>query len=241
MTPEQAQWTPPGTANPLGASYAHALVSEDVIINGMIRRAAPLRCRLGHQTGLSQPMPMPGPDWVNYGAWTHSVQVDLPALQEYGAAVAVATDEYLAGLTPEALDTPIDLSAVGMGQTTLGWVLGTLVLCHLHDRRAKSPVSKACKASAATLSKPIMPANSTPYTFRHPSMDDLLAVLQIQRAARIADYGSSGLTEDGLRANSQEAKVSLDTDAWLALTPDGTPVAYAEAPRTSNPSGARSG
>lgn len=70
------------------------------------------------------------------------------------------------------------------------------------------------------------------YTFRHPNMDDLQAVLEIQRASRIADFGSSSLTEDELRASWQPDKLSLGKDAWLAVTKDGKVVAYAEAPQT---------
>lgn len=70
------------------------------------------------------------------------------------------------------------------------------------------------------------------YTFRRPSMDDLQAVLHIHRASRTADLGSSSLTEDELRANWQPDKLSLNTDAWLAICNGGKPVAYAEAPQT---------
>ena len=73
------------------------------------------------------------------------------------------------------------------------------------------------------------------YTFRHPSMGDLQAVLHIQRASRTADFGSSNLTEDELRANWQPEKITLDTDAWLAIAGNSTPVAYAEAPQTGQP------
>ena len=32
----------PGDANPLGASYAHVLLAEDAIVNGMLKGAPPL-------------------------------------------------------------------------------------------------------------------------------------------------------------------------------------------------------
>src|SRR5690349_116532 len=73
------------------------------------------------------------------------------------------------------------------------------------------------------------------YTFRAPTPADLAAVLHIQQASGIADFGSSRLTEAALRASWQPEKLTLAADAWLALAPDGAPVAYAEAPQLDQP------
>ncbi len=67
-----------------------------------------------------------------------------------------------------------------------------------------------------------------PYTFRHPTLDDLSSVFQVQYAFRIYDFGSSSLTEDDLRTSWQSGKVDLDSDAWLAVDPKGQVVACAE-------------
>jgi hypothetical protein len=132
VTPEQAQWLPPGLATPLGASYAHAIVSDDMLVNGVIRGAAPLFTLpdWAGKTGLSEPMPFPGPDWVNYGPWTRRVQVDLEALRQYSQGVYASTGQYLASLQPEDLDRVVDMSRMGMGQPSLGWFLSTLVVLH---------------------------------------------------------------------------------------------------------------
>lgn len=74
-----------------------------------------------------------------------------------------------------------------------------------------------------------------PYTFRPPTLDDLDAVLIIQRASGTADFGYSPATEGMLRASWQPDKITLSTDAWLAIAPDDTPVAYAEVPQTEQP------
>ena len=42
VTQEQLDWHPPGIANPLGASYAHALLGEDGAVNQLLR--GDLRC-----------------------------------------------------------------------------------------------------------------------------------------------------------------------------------------------------
>jgi hypothetical protein len=134
VTPEQAHWLPPGTANPLGASYAHAVLSEDMIIQGMLQQTAPLCAGAwAGRGGVSEPMPQPGPEWDQYAGWARRVQVDLAALHAYAQAVYDASDAYLARLTPAALDQPLDLSGMGMGQVDLGWALSNLVVGHCHD------------------------------------------------------------------------------------------------------------
>ncbi len=130
VTPEQAQWTPPGIANPLGATYAHLVCSEDMIVNGMLRQQAPLAfSSWAGKTGLSEPQPTPEA-WDKYPAWTRSVQVDLGALREYAQAVYAATDEYLATLKDDDLGRKLDLSAMHLGEQTLGWALTVFIVSH---------------------------------------------------------------------------------------------------------------
>ena len=60
VTAQQAQWSPPGTANPLGATYAHILTTEDAMINGMIKGAAPLfASTMAGKVGVNEPPPGP--------------------------------------------------------------------------------------------------------------------------------------------------------------------------------------
>lgn len=133
-TEEQAHWTPPGVANPLGATYAHAVVAEDMIVSGMLKQSAPLCASAwAGKTGLSEPMPAPGPEWANYGPWTRRVQIDLPALREYAQAVYASTDAYLASLAPADLDQVIDLTNFGFGPVNVGWIISRLVIGHLDN------------------------------------------------------------------------------------------------------------
>jgi len=131
VTPEAAHWIPPGQANPVGATYAHVVLTEDRIINGAIQRGTPLYDGAwAGKTGLSELMPSRGEAWKDYANWTRRLQVDLPALRTYAAAVYAASDAYLAGLTPDDLARPRDLSGVGMGQVTLAWILSREVIGH---------------------------------------------------------------------------------------------------------------
>ena len=129
VTAEQAHWTPPGIANPLGASYAHLVLSEDFLINGMLKGSAPLAMGTwAGKVGLSEPPPPPTEPWDK---WGRQVRVDLRALREYAQAVYKASDEYLASLNGDALSRPLDLSAFGVGEQTLSWLLTNAVLGHV--------------------------------------------------------------------------------------------------------------
>ena len=68
VTQAQADYLPPGIANPLGATFAHVVCSEDMVVQGMFRQVAPLGASSwAGRTGLSEPMPMPGPQRTHHG------------------------------------------------------------------------------------------------------------------------------------------------------------------------------
>jgi len=128
VTAEQAHWTPPGIANPLGASYAHLVLSEDFLINGMLKGSAPLAMSTwAGKVGLSEPPPPPTESWDK---WGRRVRVDLSALREYAQAVYKASDEYLASINGDTLNRPLDLSAFGAGEQTVAWLLTNAVVGH---------------------------------------------------------------------------------------------------------------
>jgi hypothetical protein len=131
VTPDQAQWTPPGTANPLGSTYVHIVTGEDAVFNMMIRRATPLfGGDFADKLGVSEPPPAPGHSWAE---WARAVRVELPVLRDYARAVYASTDDYLSSLTAEDLDTPIDMSAFGMGQQPLYFLVAGVMLQHVNN------------------------------------------------------------------------------------------------------------
>src|SRR5438477_12732390 len=76
VTPTQIHFIPPGVANPLGATYAHVVCSEDMIVQGMFRQVAPLSASTrADRTGLSEPMPMPAPGSPDYRPSTRLTQL----------------------------------------------------------------------------------------------------------------------------------------------------------------------
>ena len=113
VTSEQAHWCPPGIANPIGATYAHIIMGEDIVINTLLQGAPPLfATSWAGKIGLSAlpPLPAPGsqslPSWKE---WGRTVQIDLGALREYTQAVYTRSDDYLSSLPDEALSRPLDL------------------------------------------------------------------------------------------------------------------------------------
>jgi len=124
VTPETAAWQPPGNANAIGPNYAHVVTGEDAILLGMARGAAPLLATSwAGKIGLSEMPPLDG----KWHEWSQRVAIDLPALRTYAQAVYATTDAYLGGLTDANLGQTLDLSAMGFGQQTLGWLLGIMI------------------------------------------------------------------------------------------------------------------
>ena len=130
VTPEQMHWIPPGRATPLGANYLHLVQSEDMIIQ-MLQQKEPLaNSAWTGKIGASEPMPVGQVEEADYMAWSRRVELDIPAFWQYKQAVYTASDEYMATLSPDDLDTIIDLSAMGMSPVTLSWVLSRYVVGH---------------------------------------------------------------------------------------------------------------
>ncbi|SRR6266568_5147045 len=148
VTQAQADYVPPGIANPLGATYAHVVCSEDMAVQGMFRQLPPLFASSWQaRTGLSEPMPMPGPEWVNYAAWTRHVKIDLANLRQYAQAVGAETDAWIASLSEADLDRPLDLSSAGFGQHTLATAIALLIANHLGTETGEISVLKGIQGA----------------------------------------------------------------------------------------------
>jgi hypothetical protein len=130
VTDEQAHWQAAGRAAPIGAQYAHHLIALDFLFLGFVQGGAPLAVStFAGQTGMSLPYPMEG-DWDE---WARAVHVDLDALRAYAQAVYAAFDAAVATLSDNDLATPVDMTAVGLGQQTIGSFLTTLLIhCGVH-------------------------------------------------------------------------------------------------------------
>jgi hypothetical protein len=123
VTPEQAQFVPPGKAHSVGASYAHTVLGEDFLVSQFVAGQPPL-CfgEWAGRLGLSD-MP-PFGDWAD---WATKVQVDLPTFRTYAQAVYANSEAMLASVTEDDLARPLDLTALGLGNQTVGFLLGAVI------------------------------------------------------------------------------------------------------------------
>ncbi len=142
VTSEQAHWTPPGTANPIAATYVHAVASEDLAINMVLKGGTPLYAsEWADRTGISEVQPLTTAEWAR------RVRIDLPTTRSYTQAVHAATDAYLAGLTDEELARVLDLTNFGLGQMTVGALLSRMVLGHIDNMCGEISVLKGIQGA----------------------------------------------------------------------------------------------
>jgi hypothetical protein len=104
---------PPRGALPLRL-YVHAATVEDVTIQSLLRRVAPV-----YET-----------DWAGKGPAGYST-TDLAPVRAYAQQVFAATDTYLAGLGPDDVSQPVDLSRLDQGKPTVAWVVSKFVVLQL--------------------------------------------------------------------------------------------------------------
>jgi hypothetical protein len=142
VTSEMAHWLPPGNAHPVGASYVHAVVAQDTIVNAMIKSGAPLMASTwAGKTGCS------APQFANEAEWARSVKVDLPAFREYAKAVYAASEECLNALTEADLQSTRDLSQTGMGVRTVRWMFNALVIGHMNNLAGEISAAKGAQGA----------------------------------------------------------------------------------------------
>jgi hypothetical protein len=128
VTPEQAQWRPPGIANPLGAVWAHAVWVEDSIIQSVLKGDPPLfSSTWAGKAGTPEPAMHLNLDNARQS------RLDLAQLRQYARAVYGATDDYLSSLADSDLDRRLDLSKFGFGEKSVGWVLNVLLVSHTNN------------------------------------------------------------------------------------------------------------
>ena len=110
VTQEQANWTPPGTANSIGSTYAHLVVTADAGFNTQLHGRMPLiATEFKGQVGLSKPFNTAG-GWDDWSA----VEVDWQTLRGYGRAVREDVFRHVAGLTSDDLELKVDMTPWGL-------------------------------------------------------------------------------------------------------------------------------
>lgn len=127
MTPEQLHWCPPGSAHPIGATFAHMVSNEDWVIQTLLRGKPALYETDWHgRTGYSAEQPGGGA-WEE---WARTVRIDLPALHEYARAVYAATRDHIATIKADDLERVITFPPPGSMERPLSRVLSGILIRH---------------------------------------------------------------------------------------------------------------
>ena len=147
VTQDQLHNSPGGKAFPLGATYAHLVFSEDVIVHGMLQGKAPLsETTFKGKTGANEPMPAMDENWSsNNEKWSNSVQIDLAQLREYAKAVYAATDSYVNSLNDADLDKEVDLGS--WGKKTVANLLYAFIIGHANNLAGEISVLKGIQGA----------------------------------------------------------------------------------------------
>jgi hypothetical protein len=144
LTQDQADWQPPGMANPIGATYWHAVSSVDYIINVWCRNQKPLSETAGwREKVLSQSVPEPehGGDWRSY---MRAIRVDLPVMHQYLSTVSTVAKDWLASLTSDALEEVLETP---VGELNSGQVLEVFVIWHINAHCGEIAALKGCQGA----------------------------------------------------------------------------------------------
>jgi hypothetical protein len=141
LTQEQADWAPPGIANPIGATYWHTISSVDDILHIWVRGEESIRQRSDWQEKvLTTSVPEPG-DSGDYLAYMQAVRVDIEALHAYTEAITEAVQSWLSSLTLKDLERRLETP---IGELDVGQTLETFVIWHINAHCGEIAALKGC-------------------------------------------------------------------------------------------------
>lgn len=139
LTKDGSDYNELGKAIPAGAAYAHAVLSEDMMLS-MFLAKKDMVFKDANSVGLSEPMPGMDDKWKeSHEKWYKSVTVDLPKFKEYAKQVYHETDKYISSLKDEDLDTEIEMSGM---KNTLAFFLSNFFLLHLANLTGEISAAK---------------------------------------------------------------------------------------------------
>jgi len=142
LTQEQADWMPPGIANPIGGLYWHTIASTDLIIHKWSMGQAPLSRRDGWQEKvLVESRPEESTDQPPQ---IRDTRVYLPVLHEYAKVISKTAQKWLASLTLEDLERKIDTP---VGELNLAQLLESFVVWHINVHCGEIAALKGCQGA----------------------------------------------------------------------------------------------
>jgi hypothetical protein len=128
------------TLQNIAACYAHAVLAEDMIVNGMVMGQTPLFMagNWAERTGVPAKA-MPNLE----EAWAAQIKMNLPAFREYAKSVYARTGETVSGMSRERAEEVID-TPFGTRQPRLEFV-SNLGVTHLWGHMGEIAAMKGLK------------------------------------------------------------------------------------------------
>jgi uncharacterized damage-inducible protein DinB len=147
ITEDQLHKDPGAKALPLGATYAHLIFSEDIIIHSMMQGKEPLfSTTYKEKTGANKSMPPMDEKWSEaHEAWAKVVSINLKQLHDYEQTVYKATDAYVNTLSNDDLEKEIDLGS--WGKKTIADLLSNFIIGHTNSLAGEISVLKGIQGS----------------------------------------------------------------------------------------------
>ncbi|MFN2180971.1 MAG: DinB family protein [Anaerolineae bacterium] len=167
LTQEQADWMPPGTANPIGVLYWHTISYVDQIVHewcmppykqmtieewsaaksagrdlGMGQ--VPLRYSAGWQEKVVIALPPENPEdpYWEVRAAREGLRVDLPMLHDYAQATKQTLLSWVASLTPGDLERSIPTP---IGEFNMDQLLESFIIGHINNHSGEISALKGCQ------------------------------------------------------------------------------------------------
>ncbi len=142
LTQEQADWTPPGIANPIGGLYWHTITSLDMVVHGWGMGKEPL-----FQTGDWKEkvvVSSAGEEEKDHPPEMRETYVNLEALREYEQVVVGVVQEWLVSLSPVDLARKVKTP---VGELELAQMLETFVIWHINAHCGEIAALKGCQGA----------------------------------------------------------------------------------------------
>lgn len=115
------------TITSIASVYAHAVFSEDFIVNGMLQGKPPIIQQDGWAEKLGVAPSSPESPSIQ-PEWGRNLKMDLPKFQEYAKQVFSNTDAYLTSVTESQL---AEKTQTPLGEQPKEWVVAVLLGTHL--------------------------------------------------------------------------------------------------------------
>ena len=142
LTPEQADWQPPGRAVSIGTLYWHTVTGTDHVVHGWgLGQAALVQTEGWEEKVVVWQEPAAEGD---HAATVRPVRIDFPAMHDYARAVSEAAQACLGTLSPDDLERVVETQP---GELQLGPMLETFVVWHLSAHTGEISSLKGCQGA----------------------------------------------------------------------------------------------